>query len=86
MEVSDIVVVRIILTKNYIKFLTQASIGLARLMNMLPTNTLMDWNMSKLGDISLSIKLLHKYKFSYTYKFFDKLTYSKLLTRTRTIE
>ena len=42
MEVSDIVVVRIILTKNYIKFLTQASIGLARLMNMLPTNTLMD--------------------------------------------
>ena len=64
----------------------KTSIGPARLIDMLPTITLVDLNMSKLRNISLSIKLLYKYKFSYVYKFFDKLTYSKLLTRTQTID
>ena len=77
-ENPHVVVVRIILTNNHTKLLTQTSIGPAHLMDMLP--------MSKLRYISFSIKLLSKHKFSYIYKFFDKLTYSKLLTRTRTIE
>ena len=81
--VSHVVAVRIILNN---KFLTQASIGIARMVVMLPTIPLMDWNMSKLRNISFSIKLLCKYKFSYSYKLFDKLTYSKLLISIRTIE
>ena len=41
-EISHVVVVRIILTNNPIKFLKQTSIGLAPLTVMLPTTTLMD--------------------------------------------
>ena len=59
----------ITLTNNLIKLLTQTSIAIVRLMDMLPTTTLMNLNMSKLGNISLSIKLLHKYKFSYITNF-----------------
>ena len=66
-EVSH--VAPITLTNNLIKLLTQTSIAIVRLMDMLPTTTLMNLNMSKLGNISLSIKLLHKYKFSYITNF-----------------
>ena len=66
-EVSH--VARITLTNNLIKLLTQTSIAIVCLMDMLPTTTLMNLNMSKLGNISLSIKLLHKYKFSYITNF-----------------
>ena len=55
-----VVLVRIILTNNHIKFLAQTSIGLARLMGMLLTITLIDWNMSKLRNISFSVKGLYK--------------------------
>ena len=41
-EVSHVVVVRTILTNNHPKFLTQASIGLASLMDKLTTIKLMD--------------------------------------------
>ena len=37
-------------------------------------------------DISFSIKLLYKYKFFCIYKFANKLTYSRPLTRSQTIE
>ena len=85
-DVSHVVVVRIILTNNHTKFLTQTSIGLTSLMDKLTTIELMDWNMSKRRIISFSIKFLYIYKFSYIYKFFNKSTNSKLLTRTWTIE
>ena len=63
-EVSHVAVVRIIVANNHIKFLTQTSIGLARLMNMLPKITFIDWNMSKPKNISFYIKPLNRYKFT----------------------
>ena len=62
-------VARTTLTNNHIKLLTQTSVAIVRLMDMLLTTTLMNLNMSKLGNISFSIKLLHKYKFSYIANF-----------------
>ena len=41
-EVSQVVVVRITLTNDHIKFLKQTSIGLAPLMDTLPTIIFMD--------------------------------------------
>ena len=72
------VVVRIISTNNHIKFLTQRSVDLACMMDTLPTITLMEWNISKLRNVSFPIKFLCKCKFSNLQTFFNKLTFQNL--------
>ena len=61
-EVSHVVVVRIILTNNHIKFLTKTSIALALLKDMLPAVMLMDQNMSKLRNARISFYKKPVYK------------------------
>ena len=56
-EVWHVVVVPIILTNNHFKFLTQMSIGLARLIEMLPTIIPMDSNTNSLAYTNFSITL-----------------------------
>ena len=84
-EVSRVVLVLIILTKNRIKYLTPASVGVARSIGMLPAIAPMDWNKSKLGNISFSMKLQYKGKFSDKCRFFDRSTYFKFPTRVQTL-
>ena len=68
-EISNVVVVRVILINIHIKFLTQTSIGLALLMDMVSTITLV---------IDIRVRRgLHIFTI-----FFNKLTYSKFLSRT----
>ena len=50
-KVSHVAVVHIILINNRIKFLTQTSVALARLMDMLPAITLIGWNIIKMSNI-----------------------------------